>query len=175
MDEVRRTQWLDQEDRRVSEYIRRYGCSLEHVMPCDGDTVRTSFCYTIGLFGLGHPELLVFGLDQAGAGGLLNHLYAMISGGRDLVPGEVLTFAGHDEAYLVEEVPNPGDIVFGANRHYRRPSEFSVPVFQLTWSVNGPFPWESGYPYREDRQPRPGTFDARVEDNEDGGPCSCGC
>ncbi len=51
----------------MSEFIRPYGCSLEHVMPCDGDTVHTSFCYTIGLFGLGHPELLVFGLDQASA------------------------------------------------------------------------------------------------------------
>ncbi|WP_413785731.1 DUF4262 domain-containing protein [Intrasporangium zincisolvens] len=63
------SQWLDQEDRRVSEYIRRYGCSLEHVMPCDGEGISTSFCYTIGLFGLGHPELLVFGLDQASASG----------------------------------------------------------------------------------------------------------
>ncbi|MFM6848846.1 MAG: hypothetical protein ACKOVB_07055 [Terrabacter sp.] len=67
MDEVRLTQWLDQEDRKVSGFIRRYGCSLESVMPCDGD------------------------------------------------------------------------------------------------------------PYPEEQQPRPGTFDARGEDGDDGGPCSCGC
>ncbi|WP_076263956.1 DUF4262 domain-containing protein [Intrasporangium flavum] len=174
MDDVRVSQWLDQEDRRVSEYIRRYGCSLEYVMPCNGDGTSTPFCYTIGLFGLGHPELLVFGLDQGSASGFLNHLYTMVVKGRDLVPGEELRFPDHEERYLVEEVPNPGDIVFGANRHYRRPSEVSVPVLQLTWSVGGAFPWEAGYPYPAHRQPRPGTFSARVE-VDGAGSCDCGC
>lgn len=175
MDEIRLSQWLDQEDRRVSENIRRHGCSLEYVMPCVGDTDTTAFCYTIGLFGLGHPELIVFGLDQHRAAGFLNHMHGLIKAGRDLVPGEVLTFAGHDERYLVEEVPNPGDIIFGANRHYARPSEFSVRAFQLTWSVGCAFPWDEGSPYPPYRQPRPGTFSARIEDGDDAGPCSCGC
>ncbi|WP_323095604.1 DUF4262 domain-containing protein [Intrasporangium sp. YIM S08009] len=104
----------------------------------------------------------------------LNHLYSMVVKGRDLVPGEELSFPDHEERYLVEQVPNPGDIVFGANRHYRRPSEVSVPVLQLTWSVAGAFPWEGGYPYPAHRQPRPGTFSARVEgDGAGSGGCAC--
>ena len=86
MDEIVKNQWLEQDDRRVSESIRRHGCCLEYVMPCDGDQFRTPFCYTIGLFGLGHPELLVYGLDQGSAAGLLNHLYRTVRDGRDPVP-----------------------------------------------------------------------------------------
>ena len=173
MDEIVKNQWLEQDDRRISESIRRHGCCLEYVMPCDGDQFRTPFCYTIGLFGLGHPELLVYGLDQVSAAGLLNHLYRTVRDGRDLVPGELLKFDGHDEGYLVEQVPNPGEILFGANRHYQRPMKASVEALQLTWSANGFFHWDAGYPYRPSSQPRPGVFSALLDDEGDTGPCSC--
>jgi hypothetical protein len=61
---------------------------------------------------------------------------------------------------VVEEVPNPGEIVFTANRHYQRPPEFSVSVFQLSYDdTSGRFPWEPDYAAPE-MQPRPGTFRA---------------
>lgn len=173
MDDVKVEQWLEREDRRIIQNIRTHGCSLQHVFPRESDEVPTPFCYTIGLFGLGHPELLVFGLDFSSAAGLLNHLHALIAQGRDLVPGELLAFEGHDETYLVEEVPNPGEILFAANRHYVRPSEFSVPALQLTWSVNGAFPWDEGYPYQPESQPRPGDFSAVVDRTHHDGPCGC--
>jgi hypothetical protein len=172
MDDIKVTQWLDQEDRRVSQTIRTHGCSLEYVFPSERDDLPTPFCYTIGLFGLGHPELLVFGLDHSSAAGLLNHLHGLVARGRDLVPGELLAFDGHDETYLVEALPNPGQILFAANRHYRRPSEFSVPALQLTWSVGGAFPWDEGYPYALHSQPRPGDFSAVVDGSGDAGPYS---
>ena len=46
--------WLDQEDRYVTETIRKHGCYLEYG---SGDGRDPSFAYTVGLFGLGHPEL----------------------------------------------------------------------------------------------------------------------
>jgi len=47
----------------------------------------------------------------------------------------------------VEDSPNPGEVVLGANRFYQRPPEYSVPAFQLAWShADGRFPWEEGYP-----------------------------
>ncbi len=62
---------------------------------------------------------------------------------------------------VVEQVPNPGDIVYGANRHYRRPDEASVPVLQLTWDDGaGRFPWDDGYSVPASVQPRPGSFRA---------------
>lgn len=173
MDDVRVAPWLDQEDRRVSQNIRTHGCSIEYVFPCEGDEVPTPFCYTIGLSGLGHPELLVFGLDYPSAAGLLNHVFALVAAGRDLVPGELLTFEGHDETYLIEDVPNPGEIIFAANRYYGRPALASVPAFQLTWSVNGTFPWDEHYPYPPHSQPRPGDFSAVIDDTRDVGPCGC--
>lgn len=173
MNDITVEQWLDHEDRRISETIRRHGCALEYVQPCEGDGFRTPFCYTIGLFGLGHPELLIFGLDMPSAAGCLNHLHGLVRKGRDLVPGEILTFPPHEEQYLVEEVPNAGEILFAANRHYDRPSEVSVPALQVTWTVRGAFPWHDRYPYPAESQPRPGTFSALVEDEGDTGPCSC--
>ena len=173
MSDITTEQWLEQEDRRISLTIRKHGCALQYVQPCTDAGLVTPFCYTIGLFGLGHPELLVFGLDFPSATGCLNHLHGLVRAGRDLVAGEVLTFPGHDEKYLVEEVPNAGQIVFVANRHYQRPSTASVPALQLTWSVGGAFPWEDGYPYRPSSQPRPGTFSAVLEGAGDGGPASC--
>ena len=89
MDDITVTQWLEQEDRRVSQTIRPHGCSLEYVLPC------------------------------------------------------------------------------------QRPSTVSVPALQLIWSVHGAFPWDDGYPYAPENQPRPGTFSAVVADAGDTGPCGC--
>lgn len=152
--------WLDQEDTRTAQTIREHGTSNEYVI---GDMQRhqTPFCYTIGLFGLGHPELLVFGLDFRTAGLLLNDVAARVRGGDDLVPGQLLTFDGWRHRVTVEEVPNPGEIAFAANRYYRRPSEASVPVLQLTYDDRaGRFPWEDGYSTAAWIQPRPGAFHA---------------
>jgi hypothetical protein len=59
-----------------------------------------------------------------------------------------------------EPVPNPGEIVFEANRYYQRPADVSVSVLQLSYDdTEGRFPWEKGYAAPE-MQPRPGTFKA---------------
>jgi hypothetical protein len=61
---------------------------------------------------------------------------------------------------IAEQVPNPGEIVFAANRHYWRPPEHSVPVLQLSYDDEaGRFPWERGHA-EPTTQPRPGTFRA---------------
>ncbi len=57
-----------------------------------------------------------------------------------------------------EQVPNPGEVVFEANRFYARPDEFSVPVLQLSYADEN-MPWESTFSEPES-QPRPGTFAA---------------
>jgi hypothetical protein len=160
--------WLDQEDKRTASTIRRCGWQIEYVgggccdVPgCDGgDPTETPFAYTVGLFGLGHPELLIFGVPTDTAFGALNDLGNRIRDGQDLVPGQLLTFEKWRHRIVVEAVPNPGEIVFAANRHYRRPAEASVPVYQLSYDdAAGRFPWEPDYAAPE-RQPRPGTFRA---------------
>lgn len=165
-----RTQaWLDQEDARITSVIRRHGWAIEYIgggccsaPGCDGgDDEGPPFAYTVGLFGLGHPELLVFGLEADTAMHLLNALGDRIREDEEtLLPGQLLTFEEWEHRVIPEEVPNPGEIVFSANRFYQRPSEFSVPVLQLSYDdLSGRFPWDEGYSHPE-LQPRPGTFRA---------------
>lgn len=159
--------WLDQDDARMKSVIRRHGWSIEYIggdccsVPgCGGGNDEDPpFAYTVGLFGLGHPELLVFALDASSTVWLLNSVGARVREDDVLIPGQVLTFEDWDYRVIPEEVPNPGEIVFGANRFYQRPSEYSVPVLQLSYhDEQGRWPWEQGYDGPE--QPRPGSFRA---------------
>lgn len=161
--------WLDQEDAMVTDVIRQHGwliryvgggmCSAPGCDCADGD--GPAFAYTVGLFGLGHPELLVFGTDPETAHGVLNELAARVEAGATLVPGQMLDLEQWPHRIVPEEVPNPGDIVFSANRFYARPDEASVPVLQLSYDdLTGRFPWEDGYAAPA-LQPRPGAFSAR--------------
>jgi len=155
--------WLDQEDQHVASTIRTHGCFIQFVggCACGECGEETPFAYSVGLFGLGHPELLILGVDQGTAAGVINDLFTRVRAGADLVPGEMLTFEGWPHRIVVEQVPNPGEIVFGSNRHYRRPDEESVPALQLTWDdTGGRFPWDDGYSVPATVQPRPGTFSA---------------
>ena len=152
--------WLDQQDKRTAHTIRRHGTSIEYVI---GDMRRrqTPFAYTIGLFGMGHPELLVFGLDSRTTGLLLNDVADRVRAGRDIVPGELLEFEGWGHRVVVESVPNPGEIAFAANRFYQRPDEHSVDMLQLTYDDrDGRFPWHDDYANAVWIQPRPGDFRA---------------
>jgi hypothetical protein len=114
----------------------------------------------VGLFGLGHPELLIFGVDPGTACGVLDDLGERVRGGEPLLPGITIEFDEWPHRIIPEVVPNPGDIVFFANIFYQRPDEASVPVLQLSYDdIEGRFPWEERYMAPE-MQPRPGTFRA---------------
>ena len=166
--------WLDQEDRHTAQMIREHGVYIQYVggdrrVACEelGHTAsadeqpRAPFAYTVGLFGIGHPELLVVGIDPGTAASLLYHVANRIRGGADIVPGETLTFDGWGHRVTVEAVPNPGEIAFAANRFYQRPDEYSVSLLQLTYDdLQGRFPWENGYANPAWVQPRPGELRA---------------
>lgn len=152
--------WLDQQAELVAQNIRHHGVHLTYVM-ADPARHRTSLCYTVGLFGLGHPELLVCGLSPDTASGMLNYLAGEVRGGRQILPGELLTFPQWPHRAVAEQSPNPGKIAFTANAHYQRPDEYSVPLLQLTLDdTQGRFPWDEGYSFPTWLQPRPGTFRA---------------
>jgi len=152
--------WLDQEDARTREHVRRYGWAIEYVI---GNPVqrRTSIAYTIGLFGLGHPELVLLGADTGTAAGVLNDVGQRVRDGFDLLPGELLGFDEWPHRITVEVLPNPAEILFAANRYYQRPDEASVPAYQLTYDdLQGRFPWDEGYSRPGWLQPRPGAYHA---------------
>jgi len=163
-----RQAWNDQEQAHIAETIRHSGWAIRYI---GGDTCsrpgcdsppedQPPFAYTIGLFGLGHPELLMVGTDPATAAGVLNTLGERIREGETLIPGLIITFDDWPHRIIPEPVPNAGDTVLGANSFYQRPAEHSVPVLQLTYDdTQGRFPWDNGYAAPE-LQPRPGTFTA---------------
>jgi hypothetical protein len=154
------TAWLDQEDAHLAQTIRTHRWAVQYVGGGEaGD--EPAFGYTVGLFGMGHPELVVVGLGYDLAGDMLNTVGAMVRDGDQLVPGQILEDDDGTPVITVEELPNPGDVLFAANRFYGRPDEFSVPAFQLIWALDGGiFPWDQGYPHDPDCQPLPGTWRA---------------
>jgi hypothetical protein len=153
------TAFLDQEDAHLAAVLREHRWAVQWVGPGE-ESGQPPFAYTVGLFGLGHPELVVSGVGPAVARGMLNWAAALVVAGRDLVPGEELSTETGGRL-VVEGCPNPGEIVFSANRWYRRPDEFSVPAYQLTWpDAAGRFPWDDGYAEPPGGQARPGAWRA---------------
>ena len=153
--------WLDQQDRMITEMVRRHGWAVQAVM---GEGTEPPFAYTVGLFGLHHPELIVFGLGYSSAVALLNVMGSKVRENGDLSPGDVVHWEGTDTRVRVDALPRPAELLFAANRYYQRPDEASVPALQLTWDINGAFPGESGYSKPDWLQPHPGAT---------GGCCRC--
>ncbi|WP_347059792.1 DUF4262 domain-containing protein [Blastococcus sp. HT6-30] len=151
--------WLDQEDSRLAQTVRAHRVAVQYVMRGE-ESDEPPFGYTVGLFGVGHPELVVVGVGHGTACAVLDDVAGLVLGGRNLVPGEVITDGGAG-LLTVEELPNPGEVLFSANRFYQRPDEYSVPAYQLTWAhPGGSFPWEPGWPCPPECQPRPGSWRA---------------
>ncbi len=65
------------------------------------------------MFGLDHPELLVFGVGPDTAARLLNNLGTMIKSGEHFVAGVEIDFEDWPHKVVPEPVPNPGEIVSG--------------------------------------------------------------
>ena len=153
--------WLDQEDAHLAQVIRAHQWAVQYVGAGD-EPDEPPFGYTVGLFGLGHPEIVLVGLGVADTHAILGRVAAMVSHGRDLVIGELLAWPDREGLRLVvEALPNAGEIVLVANRFYERPAEYSVPAYQLTWALpEYCFPWEGPGPGDPAVQPRPGTWRA---------------
>jgi hypothetical protein len=151
--------WLDQEDARLAQTIRAHRWAVQYVGAGD-EPDEPPFGYTIGLYGLGHPELVAVGLAPDDVHHLLGRVAGLVAQGRDLLVGELLTWPDHESEVIVEELSNPGEVVLAANRFYARPVEYSVPAYQLTWAHDGSFPWDGAHPCDPVCQPRPGTWRA---------------
>jgi len=153
---------IDQDNAHITAIVRRYGWYIQYVC---GSTLKESgeagppFAYTVGLFGLHHPELLILGVPPEVAAGVLNMLGDRIKAGEDLTPNFPVSFEDRAWKLLPEVVPNPGEVLFVANSYYDLPSCTSVPALQLSYDDReGRFPWEPRYA-APSMQPRPGTFD----------------
>jgi hypothetical protein len=160
--------WIDQQEAHNTEIIRQRGWVIHYV---GGDSCsrpdcphppddEPPFAYTTGLFGLGHPELLIVGVPPETAALVLNTLGERVRRGERLMPGHRVEVAGWSRRIVPEPVSNAGEILLWSNGFYHRPAEHSVPALQLTYAdAGGRFPWEAGFA-EPHLQPRPGTFNA---------------
>jgi hypothetical protein len=160
--------WLDQQDAWMRTTVRKYGWVVEYVgggtcshPGCEGGSPELPFGYTVGLHGMGHPELLIFGCDQQVTLHVLNSLGSQILLGTDLCDGERCEVEGWPRTLQLLAVPNPEQILLAAYRFYRCDRPGAIEALQLCWSdAAGRFPWESGCAVDARRQPPPGEFAA---------------
>ena len=117
--------WLDQEDAHLAQTIRAHRWAAQYVGAGE-EPGEPAFGYTIGLYGLGHPELVIVGLGCDNTYGILGRVAGMVADGRDLVIGEMLQWPDWAGRLVVEHLPNPGEVVLGANRFYELPAEYSI-------------------------------------------------
>ena len=100
MNEAQIVAFLDQEDAEVVSCIKKYGVYIQYVggracSCCQGgapDDDGPPFAYTVGLFGVGHPELVIVGAGVNTSAGVLNELSDRVRAGGSLLPGELITF-----------------------------------------------------------------------------------
>jgi hypothetical protein len=143
MEDAQIISFLDQEDAWLRETIRRYGWAVQAVY---GEGEAPPFAYTVGLTGFGHPELLVFGMSQLSACGVLNDLGERVRGGQRLQAGMTLGFDNWPHRVRLLTVADSSPILFAANRAYQLPGSPPVPALQAVWDdKGGRFPWDPGY------------------------------
>lgn len=143
------TAFMDQQRAWLRDTVRRCGVALTYVSDDECECCRAvpqsraarrngtkqkpseRFGYTTGLHGIGHPELVLFGLDRLPTSGLLNGLAHEVFHGEVFMPGEVRRFDELDVTFRVEEMRNPRAHVVAANAFYEMPRGSSVRAFTV--------------------------------------------
>lgn len=131
--------------------IDRYGWSCYYIFGGPGPP----WLYTIGLVERwDHPELIVFGLDQDSAHGMVTRAVELIESGAaptlgraagEQLDGFPVAFLGVDDRYWRE----PSDYFLGWLDFYGAVGRRLEPrAIQLVWSHEGRFPWEQGFSSR---------------------------
>jgi hypothetical protein len=138
-------QLRDQQRRHIEEF----GWSIVAV---EKSPAQAAFAYTVGLTRFhGHPELLVTGLDERSAAGVLNHLGEQVRAGRRFAAGDL---DRHEAGQMFQfiAVHNPRRLV-EAQAMYAGPAGL-VPALQVVYSTaTGRWPWQRGCPGGRRAQP----------------------
>jgi hypothetical protein len=132
--------------------ISRYGWSCYYIFGGSGPP----WLYTIGLVeGFGHPELIIFGLDQSSAHGLATRMVerltseVQVTTGRhagERLDGLPVAYLEVDRAYWRE----PSDYFLGWLDYYRAMERtLDQRALQLVWSdEQGHLPWDERFSAR---------------------------
>lgn len=127
---------------KLGDEIEERGFSTTAVFPT-ADSPGPWFAYTIGLRKTyDHPELIVYGLGQDEAGGILAGAVDLIQAGTRLEPGRRYAKILRDFDVETRAVGAPGYPLNMARRYYGE----DVEAIQLVWpDAAGVFPLEPGF------------------------------
>ncbi|MDG2112570.1 MAG: DUF4262 domain-containing protein [Actinomycetota bacterium] len=128
--------------------LENRGWGVEPVPPVEGDEPRAGYSYTFGLEALcGQPEVVLFGLAPAAAGGLLELIVGHLEAGGELPVGQPfngLLDNGLVSALLEVERGDHGHLFPTLSRIY---ADQPWRVRQFVWpDRSGALPWDQGWP-----------------------------
>lgn len=138
----------------VESSVQRRGQHIQYVL---GDEDLPPWAYTIGMTDtLGHPELVVFGVDPESSMGILNDIYERLRNGRRFDIGRYTHELVGDLSVRFLPVPTTfweSSSLFAMWINYYGsldPRRYPVPdALQLVWADSkGRFPWDRGYERR---------------------------
>lgn len=129
----------------LRELICDHGWAVQYV-----ESDKRPFAYTVGLSGLGLPELLMTGLVPDTSGRVLNSIaHMMVDDGTVVAPAMHIDF---EDRFLIEvvEVEHPDVHLKYAVRLFGP----RIKALQLVWADNwGRLPWDAGWAHGRRRQP----------------------
>jgi hypothetical protein len=149
--------WRDQQDAWLRDTVRKHGWAIQYVF---GENEQSpSLAYTVGMTGFGRPEFVLFGLGQKSAAMVLNALGERARAGERFRDGDVVGIGSG--RVMLFELPNPAEVLFGANSFYGRSAAASVAgLYAVYPDQHDVWPWEPGYDLPAFLQPMPGLFRA---------------
>ena len=139
----------DPRDQRWIDMVAEFGHAIVKVADgVDEPTDEPNFAYSLGAFeSYGAPELIIFGLDNEAAAGIINDVMDDYVAGRRFangLPEQDVVGGGHAVVFLEADSRKAVDYAIFADWYYERAP---FPLWQLVWPAkNGRFPWEAGYP-----------------------------
>ena len=134
--EQARRDYLD----RITDLIKEHGHALQGVF---GDEEGETFTYTVGMAGVDHPELILFGLPIEIAGALLNDIAARVRDGARFASGQVVNDLVRDYPVVLIGVEDTTEHLTVANSLYG--NVHPITALQIVFpDVDGLWPWQDG-------------------------------
>lgn len=129
--------------------IDRLGFAVLSAQESPGYTHHENAVYTVGLAGMGLPELVLFGMTPDIAAGIITHLAKLqveqgpFTHGR--VIGKEVFKEGTPYTLIMAEVEEDKiDVFFQVDRVFYGP-DLKITAMQVCWpDASGKFPWEEG-------------------------------
>lgn len=136
----------DEHVQRIDLLVREHGVAIQLVGAGDGEP---SFGYTVGLFLMPHPELILFGLPPDLTKLLLNDLaFSVLRGGMGYDEGDLVHHLLRDHAVLLGPVADPFEHLGVAFATARRRAQATSEVRALQVHLPDPaglFVGDEGY------------------------------